>query len=98
MTQVRIFTINRGKMEVCIDAWLKGVYPLRIRNGFKIEGAWMVKEKSKFIWILSYDGPEGFEAKDSAYYASESRKTLNNDPAQYIADVEKYFIESVINK
>ena len=97
-TQIRIFTINRGKMDAFVDAWLKGVYPLRIKNGFKIEGAWVVKEKNKFIWILSYDGPEGFNAKDSAYYASENRKTLANDPAQYIADVEKYFLNSVVEK
>src|SRR6266498_2808170 len=91
-TQIRIFTINKGKMDVFLDGWQKGVYPLRIKNGFKIEGAWVVKEKNKFIWILSYDGPEGFEAKDSAYYASQARTTLKPDPADYIADVEKYFI------
>ncbi len=79
-------------MDVFLDAWQKGVYPLRIKNGFKIEGAWVVKEKNKFIWILSYDGPEGFEAKDSAYYTSQTRTTLKPDPADYIADVEKYFI------
>ena len=95
-TQIRIFTINKGKMDVFLDGWQKGVYPLRIKNGFKIEGAWVVKEKNKFIWILSYDGPEGFEAKDSAYYASQGRTTLKPDPAEYIADVEKYFISPAL--
>ena len=95
-TQVRIFTINKGKMNEFLSAWQKGVYPLRIKNGFKIEGAWVVQEKNKFIWILSYDGPDGFEAKDSAYYASQSRTTLKPDPADYIADSEKYFINSAL--
>ena len=95
-TQVRIFTINKGKMNEFLSAWQKGVYPLRIKNGFKIEGAWAVQEKNKFIWILSYDGPEGFEAKDSAYYASQSRSTLKPDPADYIADSEKYFITDAL--
>jgi hypothetical protein len=93
-TQIRIFTINKGKMDVFLAAWQKGVYPLRIKSGFKIEGAWVVKEKNKFIWILSYDGPEGFEAKDSAYYGSQARTTLKPDPAEYIADAEKYFISN----
>lgn len=93
-TQIRIFTINKGKMDVFLAAWQKGVYPLRIKSGFKIEGAWVIKEKNKFIWILSYDGPEGFEAKDSAYYASQARTTLKPDPAEYIADSEKYFISN----
>jgi hypothetical protein len=95
-TQVRIFTINKGKMNEFLSAWQKGVYPLRIKNGFKIEGAWVVQEKNKFIWILSYDGPDGFEAKDSAYYASQSRTSLKPDPADYIADSEKYFINSAL--
>ena len=95
-TQVRIFTINKGKMNEFLSAWQKGVYPLRIKNGFKIEGAWVVQEKNKFIWIVSYDGPEGFEAKDSAYYASQSRTTLKPDPADYIADSEKYFINDAL--
>src|SRR4030095_10152256 len=91
-TQIRIFTINKGKMNIFLEAWQKGVYPLRIKSGFKIEGAWVVKEKNKFIWILSYEGPEGFEAKDSAYYGSQARTILKPDPAEYIADAEKYFI------
>ena len=79
-------------MNEFVSAWQKGVYPLRIRSGFKIEGAWAVEGQNKFIWILSYDGPEGFEAKDSAYYASQARTTLQPDPADYIAYSEKYFI------
>ena len=95
-TQIRIFTINKGKMNEFVSAWKKGVFPLRNRSGFKIEGAWVVQEKNKFIWILSYDGPEGFEAKDSAYYASQARTTLQPDPADYIADSEKYFINAAL--
>ena len=95
-TQIRIFTINKGKMNEFVNAWQNGVYPLRIKNGFKIEKAWVVREKNKFIWILSYEGPEGFEAKDSAYYASQARTTLNPNPADYIADVENYFIDSAL--
>ena len=94
-TQIRIFTINKGKMEAFVDAWKKGVYPLRIKTGFTIDGAWVVKEKNKFIWLLSYDGSESFQAKDSAYYASQGRAAINPDPAQYIADVESYFLKQV---
>ena len=94
-TQIRIFTINKGKMEAFVDAWTKGVYPLRIKSGFTIDGAWVVQEKNKFIWLLSSDGSESFQAKDSAYYASQGRAAINPDPAQYIADVESYFLKPV---
>ena len=95
-TQVRIFTINKGKMNEFVSAWQKGVYPLRIKYGFTIEKAWVVKEKNKFIWILSYDGPEGFVTKDSLYYASQARITLQPNPADYIADAENYFLDNAL--
>ena len=38
-TQIRIFTINKGKMNDFISAWKKGVFPLRTQSGFKIEAA-----------------------------------------------------------
>ena len=95
-TQLRIFTINKGKMNEFVNAWQKGVYPLRTKFGFNIEKAWTVREKNKFIWILSYEGPEGFAARDSAYYASQARTTLQPNPADYIADAENYFIDNAL--
>ena len=43
----------------------------------------------------NYSG-EGFEAKDSAYYASQARATLKPNPADYIADSENYFIDNAL--
>lgn len=41
LTQLRIYTINRGRMEDCVRAWRDGIYPLRLRYGFRISGAWV---------------------------------------------------------
>ena len=92
VSQLRIFTINRGKMDQFIEAWLQGVYPLRLKHGFTIEHAWVTRERNEFLWILSYDGPEDWESKDAAYYASEERNILDPDPRQYIAKSERRFI------
>ena len=94
--QIRTFTINRGKLDDFVRAWLAGVYPLRLKHGFKIPGAWVVRERNEFIWILTYDRPEGFEARDAAYYASAERAVLDPDPAQYIARAEHWFMASVL--
>lgn len=96
ISQLRIFTINRGKMDDFVQAWLEGVYPLRRKYGFEIEGAWVITETNEFVWILSYDGPEGFEARDAAYYASEDRKTLEPDPRPYIAKAEAWLVTSIL--
>jgi hypothetical protein len=96
VSQLRVFTINRGQMDRFLGAWMRGVPPLRLKHGFRIDGAWVVPERNEFFWVLSYDGPEGFAAKDSAYYASAERGTLDPDPVQFIARAERWFVRPVM--
>ncbi len=96
VSQLRIFTINRGQMDAFVQAWLAGVYPLRRKHGYTIDRAWMSKETNEFLWILSYDGPEEWEAKEAAYYTSTERMYLDPDPRQYIAKVEYRFLTAVV--
>ncbi len=96
ITQLRIYTINKGKLDDFVKAWREGVYPLRQKFGFKIEGAWIIKERNEFVWMMSYDGPEDWINHDAAYYASPERAALNPDPAQYIAKAEHWFMEAVL--
>lgn len=95
--QLRIYTINRGKLQDFASAWLKGVYPLRLKHGFVIPGAWTMDETNQFVWLIGYEGPDSWESKEQAYYDSPERLELDPDPAQYIARVEQYFVESVVS-
>jgi len=95
VSQLRVFTINRGQMDRFLDAWVRGVPPLRRKHGFRIDGAWVIRERNEFLWVLSYDGPEGFVAKDSAYYASAERGALDPDPVQFVARAERWFVTPV---
>lgn len=96
-TQLRRYTINRGKMDEFLEAWRRGVLPLRTEAGFHVEGAWVVRERNEFVWVMSYDGDD-WEAKDKAYYASPGRARLDPDPAQFIARSETWFVAPVISK
>jgi hypothetical protein len=69
---------------------------LRLKHGFRIEGAWVVPDRDQFIWILSYDGPEDWTTKDAAYYTSPERVTMDPDPRQYIEQAEEYFVTSAL--
>lgn len=95
-TQLRVYTINRGKLDDFVRAWRAGVYPLRQKLGFRIDGAWVLKERNQFVWLMSYDGTD-WEAQDKAYYASPDRKALNPDPAQFIALAEQWFLSEVVS-
>jgi hypothetical protein len=94
--QLRVYTINRGKLDDFVQAWRKGVYPLRLQHGFRIPGAWVIRERNEFVWIVAYDGPEDWQAKEAAYYASAERAALDPDPAQYIAQAEQCFMTTVV--
>ena len=95
VSELRIFTINRGSMEAFLGAWFRGVYPLRLRHGYAIQGPWVIPERNEFLWIVSYDGPESWEAKERAYYASAERVAMDPDPRQYIAKYEHHFLTPV---
>ena len=96
VSQLRIYRIKEGKMEEWLEGWTRGVLPLREKFGFRIDGAWVVRGENIFVWILTYDGPEGFEARDRAYYASPERKVLRPDPAPWIEKSESYIMAPVL--
>ena len=95
VSQLRMYQVREGQLEAFIREWRAGVVPLRRRFGFKVEGAWTVPSRNEFVWIISYDGPEGFEARDAAYYASPDRKALTPDPARHLAHVDTRLMTSV---
>lgn len=96
VSQLRIYRVKEGKMDEWLEGWTKGVLPLRRKFGFRVDGAWVVTGENKFVWILSYDGPEGFRARDEAYYASAERKAMHPDPAPLIDSAETYIMTSAL--
>ena len=96
-TQLRIYTINRGQLHQFAKEWREKIRPLRLELGFQVDGAWLLEETNQFVWLLTYEGPESWETKDSAYYASPDRRKMEPNPARLIARVEEYFVESAVS-
>lgn len=94
--QPRIYTINKGKMDEFVKAWLAGVYPLHLEHGYKIGRAGVIQDRNEFVWEVSYDGLEDWDAKQAAYFGSPDRGALDPDPGQYIAKTERWFVNPVL--
>lgn len=95
ITQLRIYTINKGALHQFAQEWNDNIRPLREKLGFRILGAWTIQSTNQFVWILGYDGPVSWEDRDQAYFNSKERLAMNPNPARNIARMEEYFIETV---
>ena len=96
ITQLRIYTINRDSLQLFAKEWREIVMPLRIEHGFRIHGAWTIEETNQFAWLISYEGPDTWDAKESAYYASAKRKAMEPDPARLISRSEQFDVSSIL--
>ena len=93
VAQLRLYTINKGKMAEFVKGWTEGVYPLHLQHGFMIDKAGVIEETNQFFWIVSYDGPEDWGAKQAAYYGSPERAALDPDLGQLIARADRWFLD-----
>ena len=94
--QLRLYTINQGRLRQFAEEWKANVLPLRLEHGFRVHDAWIIEETNQFAWLIGYDGPESWADKESAYYGSRKRKAMAPNPARLIARPEQYFVESIL--
>ena len=96
VSQLRMYRIAQGRLGEFVQLWLSSVVPLRRKVGFTIDGAWIVRGEDRFVWVVSYEGEETFEAKNAEYYDSPERKALDPNPAELIEESQELIISSVL--
>lgn len=94
--QLRRYLVQPTEMDNWLQEWKREIVPLRERFEFRVEGAWVARDENRFVWILSYDGPEGFEVANDRYYQSPARLAVQPDPARHLVETETMLMESVI--
>jgi hypothetical protein len=85
--QIRRYKIVADGMDEFVELFNDQLVPLRERFGFRLESSWRLDETHEFMWIVSHDGAEGFEAADAAYYSSPDRDALSPNPLDFIEEV-----------
>jgi hypothetical protein len=85
VTELRDYRIADGSLDEFVEEWQALLAPLRRKLGFRIEGAWVVREQSRFVWLLAYPGDwKAFEAADARYHSSPERRGFEPNPARLI--------------
>ncbi|GAA2723994.1 NIPSNAP family protein [Actinocorallia aurantiaca] len=94
-TQLRTYTIREGLLEEWAEKWRELIVPLRLKLGFELPGAWLDHERSRFIWVISYEGEDSFEEANERYWASPEREAMGLDPFAYLVDRDVRVVENV---
>ena len=92
--QVRLYDVRPGSLDAFAREWREQLVPLREHFGFTVLGGWPVEDTGQFLWLLGYDGADGFATANDRYYASPERKATEPNPARHITTVRAWMVET----
>ena len=96
VSQLRIYTVNRGMMDSWLKVFEERIRPLHELKGIPIGPTWVNAARTEFIWVRSFESEEVIAQKESEYYSSPERKALGDLPGTHIAKTEVRVIEPVL--
>ena len=95
VSQLRIYTINRGMMDSWLKLFEEHIRPIHQGLGIPIDATWVNADRTEFLWVRSFDSVEEIPEKEAAYFASPGRAALGDLPTSHIAKMEVRVIEKV---
>ena len=95
VSQLRIYTINRGMMDSWLELFEKHIRPLHQKLGIPVERSWVNADRTEFLWVRTFNSVEEIPEKEAAYFASPERTALGDIPTSHIAKMEVRVIEAV---
>ena len=90
VTQVRIYTINRGMLDSWIELWNSTVVPTSASYGVRVLGAWVNRPQNEFIWLREFDTEETLRR----YESSPERAVYSPTVSSHIAKTEVRTVEN----
>lgn len=76
LSELRIVTINKGKMDDWVNLFRDRVVPLARRLDINITGAWMDEERERFIQIRSFADADDLAAKRARFVANPEWRAI----------------------
>ncbi len=82
ISELRVYTIRDGAMREFVELFTTKVVPLRCRFGFVIDGVWVDEDANTFVWVVSHEAPDGWDAALAPYMAARAAE-VQPDPASF---------------
>lgn len=92
ITQVRIYTINRGMMDSWISLFNEKIVPTSAKFGVHVTGAWVNRPQNEFVWVRTFETEERLKT----YEDSPERATYTSLTAPHIAKIEVRSVENAL--
>jgi hypothetical protein len=92
VTQVRIYTINRGMLDSWIQLFNEKIVPTSARFGVNVVGAWVNRPQNEFIWVRTFESEDTLKV----YETSPERATYTPDSGKHIAKIEVRTVENAL--
>ena len=96
VSQLRIYTINRGMMDSWLKLFEEQIRPIHDSLGIPVERTWVNADRTEFLWIRSFQNAEEIPGKEAAFAASPERQALGDLPQTHIAKIEVRVIEPAL--
>jgi hypothetical protein len=91
LAQIRIYTINRGEMDVFLKHFQEDVMPIHAQIGLPIVATYVNRPQNEFIWVRTYADEADREAKGRAFQAARTAAGIElglNVAKMEVRDVE----------
>jgi hypothetical protein len=89
VTQVRIYTINRGMLDSWIKVFNEKIVPTSAKFGVRVIGAWVNRPQNEFVWVRTFESDD----KLKVYETSPERAAYTGETGGHIAKIEVRTVE-----
>ena len=95
VSQLRIYTVNRGMMDSWLALFEEHIRPLHQKLGIPVERTWVNADRTEFLFVRTFNSVEEIPEKEAAWSASPERTALGDIPTSHIAKMEVRLIHAV---
>jgi quinol monooxygenase YgiN len=92
ITQVRIYTVNRGMMDAWVKVFNEKIVPTSASYGVHVIAAWVNRPQNEFVWVRTFADEETLKR----YEESPERAAYSGETGPKLAKIEVRTVEDAL--